>query len=148
MPALFEDIFSLLSFVLAVGIIVFVILGIYTCVLTDCSDLKSYSFKYQRTRAWRNIAFRSNSKTRPVLAEVLIREYYYCECNNNLQKFFASKIYFLQNEKDCFSYFSKFFLFSCGKFHLSQFLIRDLLSSRTVHQPPSVPSPKTGTSTL
>lgn len=67
MPALFENIFFLLSFVLAVGITVFVVLGIYTCVLTDCSDLKSYSFKY-RKRARGVTGVSQNSETHPVFA--------------------------------------------------------------------------------
>lgn len=65
MPALFEDIFSLLSFVLAVGIIVFVVLGIHTCILTDCSDLKSYSFKYRVRARGVKRAFRLTPKRAP-----------------------------------------------------------------------------------
>lgn len=64
MPALFENIFfSLLSLVLTLDIIVFVVLGIDTCVLTDCSDLKSYSLKY-RIRACNIMRVSSNSETR------------------------------------------------------------------------------------
>lgn len=147
MPALFENIFSLLLFVLAVDVIVFVVLGIHTCVLTDCSDLKSYSFKY-RVRARGVTRASPNSETNLTLRRGSLTDI--C-IDNNLWKFLKlrrGKKYCLRSEKSFLLVFALKVFYFLAPVSTLQFLVRDLFSSRTVLQPPLVPSPKTGTSAL
>lgn len=103
--------FSLLSFALTVGIIVFVVLGIHTCVLTDCSDLKSYSFKYRvRACGVMRRKFRNAPRvTREMRVLITLKK-----------KLFAEKKQILfANTRNLFFPFSQVLLFSRTSFHLA-----------------------------